>query len=76
MFVTKLWPQICTYIVICPETGVGIIWGSHGSAQEAVPVNPLFCNTLALHGAYIGWPMNCPCKAIVLPPIGITWGLH
>ena len=21
-------------------------------------------------------PWNCPCKAIVLPHIGITWGLH
>ena len=40
MFVTKLCPQMCTYSVICPETGVGIIWGSHGSAHEAAPVNP------------------------------------
>ena len=42
MFVIKLCPKICTYIVICPEIGVGIIWGSHGSAHETASVNPLF----------------------------------
>ena len=57
---TKVCPQICTYIVIRPETGTGIIWGSHGSAHETAPLNPLFCHILALHGAYIGHPMKLP----------------
>ena len=47
-------------IVNCAETGVGIIWGSHGLAHETAPVNLLFCYKLALHGAYIGRPMKPP----------------
>ena len=42
MFVTKLCLQICTYIVIGPETDVCIVWGSHGSAHKTAPVNPSF----------------------------------
>ena len=54
VFVTKLFPHICTYIVICPETAVGIIWGSHWLAHETALVNPLFVthwhyNTWGLH---------------------------
>ena len=39
---------------------MGFTWGSHGSAHETAPVNPLFCHTLELHGAYIGHLMNLP----------------
>ena len=35
---------ICTYIVICQETGFGIILDSHGWVHETAPVNPLFWN--------------------------------
>ena len=63
VFVTKSYPHICTYLVICPETTVGIIWVPHWSAHETAPVNPLFSHTLTFHGVNI----DRPC---------ITCGLH
>ena len=50
--------------------------GLHWLFHVTVHVKPLFCHTLALHGPTLVVPCNCPCKAIVLPRIGITWSLH
>ena len=51
------WNCPCKTIIL-PH--IGITWGSHGSAHETAPVNPLFCHNLALHGAYIVRSMKLP----------------
>ena len=52
VFVKKIFPHMCAYIVISAESGIGMICGSHWSTHETAHVKPLCYLTLVLHWAH------------------------